>query len=92
MFDDDKKFWQRIKPIFSDKQKALLNDIILVENNKIISDKEEIAEKMNTFFIETVDNLEIEPYAPDNVINISSENMNAISSSFSIIKITYESS
>ena len=52
IFDDNRKFWQRIKPLFSDKQKALQNDIILVENNKIISDKEEIAEKMNTFFIE----------------------------------------
>ena len=61
IFDDNKKLWQRIKPLFSDKQKALQNDIILLENNKIVSDKEEIAEKMKTFFIETVDNLEIEP-------------------------------
>ena len=59
--------------------KALLNDIILVENNKIICDKEEISGEMNTSFIERVDNLEIEPYAPDNVINISSENMDASS-------------
>ena len=50
IFDDNKKFWQRIKPLFSDKQKALLSDIILVENNIIISGKEEIPEKMNTFF------------------------------------------
>ena len=40
IFDDNKKFWQRIKPLFSDKHKFLQNDIILVENNKIISDKE----------------------------------------------------
>ena len=78
IFDDYKKFWQRIKPLFSDKQKALQNDIILAENNKNISDKEEIAERTNPLLIETIDNLE--PYAPDNVINISSENMDATSS------------
>ena len=80
IFDDNKKFWQRIKPLFSDKQKALQSDIILVENNKTISDKEEVAEKLNNFFIEAVDNLEIEPYAPENMIYNYSENMDASSS------------
>ena len=80
IFDDNKKFWQRIKPLFCDKHKALQSDIILVENNKTISDKEEVAEKLNNFFIEAVDNLEIEPYAPENMIYNYSENMDASSS------------
>ena len=64
-----------IKPLFSDKQKALQSDIILVENNKITSDKKEVAEKLNHLFIETVNNLDIELYTPEKVIAISSENM-----------------
>ena len=48
-------------------------DIIWGESNKIISDKEEVAEKLNHLFIETYRNLEIESYAPGNVIGISTE-------------------
>ena len=50
IFDDNKKCWQRIKPLFSDKHKSLQSDRILVENNKIISDKEDVAEKLNSCF------------------------------------------
>ena len=67
IFDDNKTFWQRIKPLFSDKQKSLLSDIILVENDIITSDKKEVAEKLNNFFIEAVDNLDIETYLPGNM-------------------------
>ena len=38
------------------------SDIIIVENGEAISDKKEVAEKLNNFFIEAVDNLGIEPY------------------------------
>ena len=62
IFKDNKTFWQRVKPLFSDKHKSLQPDIIIVENGITTSDKKEVAEKLNNFFIEAVDNLEIEPY------------------------------
>ena len=43
------KFWQRVRPIFSDKQKALPRDIILIENDVIISEKNDDVEKLNNF-------------------------------------------
>ena len=65
IFADSKKFWQKVKPLFSEKSN-LKRNITLVENDKVISDKAEVAEKLNTFFIEVVENLEIEEFLPDN--------------------------
>ena len=66
IFKDSKTFWQRVKPLFSDKHKGLQPDIIIVDNGITTSNKKEVAEKLNNFFIEAVDNLEIEPYLLDN--------------------------
>ena len=66
IFDDNKKFWERVRPLFSDKQKALPRDIILVENEETISDKKVVAETLNNFFIEAVDNLDIPSFLPVN--------------------------
>ena len=63
IFDDNKKFWQNIKPLFSNKQNVLQKNII-VEKDTIIS-KNNVAEKLNNFFIESVENIEIEPSAPN---------------------------
>ena len=59
ILDDNKTFWQIIKPLFSDKQKSLQSDITLVEN--------EVAENLNKFFIESVENLDIETYLAGNI-------------------------
>ena len=73
IFADNRKFWQRIKPLFSEKNK-LCRNITLVENGIIISDKNAVAEKLNNYFIETVENLDIEGFiSKDDVI--SSENI-----------------
>ena len=61
-FDNNKKFWQNIKPLFSDKQNILQKSIILVENDKITSKNSEVANKLNTFFIDAVKNLDIVPF------------------------------
>ena len=66
IFDDSKKFWERIIPLFSDKQNVLQRNIIIVEKEVIISDKKQVAEKLNNFFIEAVDSLDIEPYGNNN--------------------------
>ena len=55
IFDDNEKYWHRIKPSFSDKQNLLQSNIIIVEKEIIISDKKQVAVKLNNFFIEAVD-------------------------------------
>ena len=72
IFQDNRKFWQRIKPLFSNKQITLQKSIIIVENDKIISSSEKVAERLNNFFIEAVENLEIESFAPNTDNNIHS--------------------
>ena len=45
ILNDNRKFWKKIKPLFSDKQKNLHGDIILIENETTISKENEVAEK-----------------------------------------------
>ena len=47
------------KTLFSDKS-PLNSNIILLENNKIVTDNTNCAEILNTFFIESVENLGID--------------------------------
>ena len=56
---DNKNFWTSVKPLFADKGLKSKN-IIMIENEKIISDVKEIAKTMNNFFTNTVKNLNIE--------------------------------
>ena len=66
VFENSKKFWQNVKSLFSDKQNVKNRNIIIIENNKVISNKMDLAEKFNNFFIEAVENLEIEHFTSDN--------------------------
>ena len=70
ILSDNRKFWKSIKPLFSEKQCVLQKNITLVEKGKIISKDREVAEKLNSFFIDAVKNLEIEPF-----VEIDSENV-----------------
>ena len=70
ILSDNRKFWKNIKPLFSEKQCVLQKNITLVEKGKIISKDREVAEKLNSFFIDAVKNLEIEPF-----VEINSENV-----------------
>ena len=91
IFEDNKKFWQRIKPLFSDKNNVLQKNIIIVENDKVISDKVEVAEKLNTFFIEAVESLEIETFTPENNDSMYTESIEELVKKYeshpSILKI-----
>ena len=49
------------KTPFSNKQNVLQTNVIIVEKDTITS-KDEVTEKLNNFFIEAVENLEIEPF------------------------------
>ena len=73
---DNRLFWRTIKPNFSDKIKKNEN-IILVENDKIISDELEIAETFNNYFGNIISDLGIKN---DNILSENSDPViNAIS-------------
>ena len=65
IFEDNKKFWKRIKPLLSEKS-VLKRDITIIENGTVTSDKTEVAEMLNNYFIEAVESLEIETFNSDN--------------------------
>ena len=56
-FTDNKKFWRTVKPLFSDGFSG--QNITLVEKDIIISDDQAIAERFNSFFVNSVKSLEI---------------------------------
>ena len=47
---DSKKFCQRIKPLFSNKQNILQKHITIIDNNVTTSVDADVAEKLNNFF------------------------------------------
>ena len=69
VFEDNKKFWKSVKPLFSDKQNILERNIVIMEDKNIFSDNAEVAEKLNNFFIDAVQSLKIEPFASENEIS-----------------------
>ena len=56
---DNKKFWNTVKPLFSEKGRGKKN-IILVNGDKIISDDLEIAQTFNDFFKHSINALDIQ--------------------------------
>ena len=91
IFEDNKKFWQNVKPLFSNKHEVSQKNIIIIEKETIISNNTEVAEKLNNFFIEAVENLEIEPFVPHNDNIIYTESIHEIVKKYethpSILKI-----
>ena len=78
IFKDNKTFWQRVKPLFSEKKCALKNNIAIVENDVIYTKEEEVAEKLNNFFIVAVGDLEIESFPTVSKKDVTSENIQEI--------------
>ena len=56
--NDNKKFWKRIKPFFSDKGLAN-NSIVLKENGNLITDTQELANLFNTYYINLINALQL---------------------------------
>ena len=56
--NDDKKFWDTIKPFLSDKGQSS-NKITLIESEAIITDDEKVAKTLNSFFSDAPGNLDI---------------------------------
>ena len=47
IFEDNKNFWQCIKPLFSYKKNILQRNIMILDKGEIITDDAEVAEKLN---------------------------------------------
>ena len=45
VFKDNRKFWRSVKPLFSDKQKLLKRNIVIIEDKNILSDNAQVPEK-----------------------------------------------
>ena len=56
---DNKKFWKKVKPFFSDKV-ITSDNIALLENGDISEDDTEVSDIFNNFFSNAVKNLDIE--------------------------------
>ena len=78
IFENNKKSWQNVKPLFSNKHDVSQKNIIIVEKATIISNNTEGAEKLNNFFIEAVENLEIVSFVPHNDNRIYTESIHEI--------------
>ena len=66
VFEDNKKFWKRVKPLFADKRTLFDRNIVIMEDKNIFSENAEVAEKL----IEAVQSLEIEPFVLEAVISV----------------------
>ena len=58
---DNKKFWKYVKPLFSGKSKSK-SKITLIYGEEIISDEQKVAEILNNYFIDAVQNLDIKKF------------------------------
>ena len=91
LITDNKKFWQTVKPLFSEKHFGK-KKVILVEGENIISNDREVAETMNDFFSNIVENLDINANQDEHFIHdCDSNHISNIISNYkdhpSIIKI-----
>ena len=77
MLTDNKKFWKLIKPLFSDKHN-ISRKITLIESDDIISNDVNVAEVMNKFFSNAVENLDITGYFPTENISNDEDNISKI--------------
>ena len=87
VFEDNKQFWSSVKPLFSDKQKLLERNIVIMEDKQILSDNAEVAEKLNSFFIGAVQSLEIEPFVSEVAISVCEGDIKQYEQHPRIIKI-----
>ena len=58
LITDNRKVWKQVKPFFSDKT-LINNNITLLEDNEIATDPSACAEILNSFFVNSIKNLDI---------------------------------
>ena len=62
--DNDRKFWKAVKPMFSNEN-PMGEKIVLIKDDKIISDDKVIAESFNSHFVNIADSLDLDPTFKD---------------------------
>ena len=67
--NNNHKFWRTVKPLFSDKVQVPTS-LTLLENNKLISNDEEVAEVFNNYFANITDSLGIKEIK-ENISSVS---------------------
>ena len=91
IFEDNKKFWQCIKPLFSDRKHILQRNIMILDKGEIITDDAEVAEKLNNFFIEAVESLDIEAFISSTISDVYTDDIEKMINQYqlhpSILKI-----
>ena len=65
---DNKAFWKTVKPFFSDKITSK-EKITLIEENEIVSNDENTAQVLNTFFLNIVGSLNIPEYITNDPVS-----------------------
>ena len=59
LINDNSKFWKDVKSFFSDKT-PVNNNISLLEDNEIVTGPATCAETLNTFFLNSIKDLDID--------------------------------
>ena len=67
--NDNRKFWNIIKPFFSEKG-INSNKMMIIEKDKLLSEERSIAEVMNNYFIDISKNLNLKDSSESNANNI----------------------
>ena len=70
---DNKKFWQTVKPFFSEKLKSK-GKINLVEKEELVSSEYDIAQSFNQFFSNTVKNFDRAKYVVEDTLHRNLKN------------------
>ena len=68
--NDNKKFWDTIKPCFSEKNIAK-KKITLIENDIIVTEDKKVADIMNSFFSRSIQDLSRTGYNNDNLPDVN---------------------
>ena len=72
---DNKKFWKYVKPLFSGKSN-LKSGITLIEEDNVVTDEQKVAELLNDYFIDAVQNLEIDTFYRKEIVEDPEESQN----------------
>ena len=72
--ENDKQFWKTVKPLFSNTNPTS-EKITLIENGKILSNDEEVAECFNEYFINITDGVGIDPSLKEVYENMTVDEM-----------------
>ena len=73
---DNKKFWKNVKPLFTGKSKTMTK-IMLIERDEMITNQDKVSEIMNNYFIDAVQNLDIDKFCCVDSEEIQSGNIDA---------------